>query len=437
MQTATVLGYELTEGQIEIVGAVLDPQVKRLSVCAMTRYGKTRSVAIGLLLVIMRSNELYGKPVKIILASPTKKQTNIIRNYISEHISGTPALIALVDNPGRGDPEHLKKEMSKERITFKNGCQLLTLTAHGKGEQLMGFGGDIIVLDEAGLIHDEVYTSRISRMLGDAPDSKLIELVNPWNKHNFAWRHWQNPEFRTIHIDWRKALREGRTTQTYIDEQQTELSKYEFDVLYESIFTDESEDTLIKWAWIDRAVKEPITLNDVGLRHVWGLDVAEQGKDLTILSKFLTDGYRYKMISIHVVKENETMPIANAVSAIVPKSELINVDSIGVGAGVFSRLRELGHNVYSVRVSMTATSETERYLNQKSQHYWRLRTLLETGMIQLLNNKHLKSQLSNMRYEFTSSGKIRIVDPEGKSPDYADSCMLGVIMQSEVPMVGN
>jgi hypothetical protein len=42
-----------------------------------------------------------------------------------------------------------------------------------------------------------------------------------------------------------------------------------------------------------------------------------------------------------------------------------------------------------------------------------------------------------MRYEFTSAGKIRIVDPEGKSPDYADSLMLTLLDSRKRPKAAN
>ena len=423
---AEIFGYQLTPGQLKIVGAVLDPQVKRLSVCAMTRYGKTRAVAIAVLLYILTNTNK-----RIAFIAPTRDQTAIIRNYCAEHIAENRALADLVDSHSRGDPESLKKEVSKKRITFRNGCEIFTLTAHGAGEepgkQLMGFGADIIILDEACLILDEVYRARISRMLGDSPDSKLVELVNPWHRHNFAYRHWQSQHFKRVHINWRQALSEGRVTETFIQEQKEELSTYEFEVLYESIFPTDSEDTLIRWDWIQHAQTHTITLQG-NIRAIWALDVGEQGPDLTVLTKSLQDGARVKVTEIHIIKTKETMPTANAVDAIVPKNEQLNVDSIGVGAGVYSRLKELGHNVVSVRVSQQPTRQKDRFLNQKAERYWKLRATFEARNIDITEvaKKHpkLTSQLSQMRYEFTSAGKIKIIDPEGKSPDFADSTML-------------
>jgi hypothetical protein len=416
---AEIFGYHLTHGQLKIVGSVLDPDTPRLSVCAMTRYGKTRAVAIACLLYIM-----VHPNTKIAFIAPTRNQTSIIRNYIAEHIADTPQLYNLVDSALTRDQSALKREVSKRRVTFKNGCEIITLTAHGTGEQLMGFGADIIVVDEAALIADEVYTSRISRMLGDNPDSKLVEMVNPWHRNNFAYRHWQSGDFKKIHVDWRQALSEGRTTETFITQQRAELSQYEFEVLYDSVFAEDAEDVLIRWSWIQDATTRQLQLENV--HTVWGLDVAEQGTDLTILTKCETDNIRYRHLETRVIKENTTMGVANHVAGIVPKNEQLNIDSIGIGAGVHSRLAELGYKAVSIRVSNAATRDCERYLNLKAQNYWRLRTLFEQGLISLNKHDKLMRELSLMRYEFTTAGKIKIIDPEQKSPDYSDSLMLCV-----------
>jgi hypothetical protein len=436
IQRVTALGYELSPGQVRIVGSVLDPTVKRLIISCMTRYGKTRVVAIALLLYVLNSSNK-----KILIIAPTLDQTNIIRNYIAEMIADNQTLCNLVDHATHSGPESLKSEMSKKRITFKNGCEIITLTAHGEeggkdpGKQLMGFGGDIICLDEACLILDEVYTSRISRMLGDSPDSKLITIVNPWNMLNFAYKQWQNPNFKRIHINHTQALSEGRVTESFLKEQKDTLSQYEWDVLYESKFSVEGEDTLIRYDWIERATKKQLLFTG-STQKIHGLDVAEQGIDRTILTHAETDSIHYQINSQKWIRQHETMATANEVSVLVPKTEALNIDSIGVGAGVYSRLSELGYNVHSVRVSMAPQNEADRYLNQKSERWWHVRTLFEQDLISIPNDATLISQLSQMRYQFTSAGKIQIVDPDGKSPDYADSLML-TLLNKYVPWVAD
>lgn len=433
-----VLGWDCTVGQLNIIGCVLNPKITRLSVCAMTRYGKTRSVALGVLLSIKQGIDLRDSK-RVLFIAPTKDQTLIIRNYVADRIAANKELTYLVDKPRSSSPESLKSEVSRKRLTFKNGWEMLTLTAHGAGEapgkQLMGFGGDIIVLDEACLILDEVYRKRISRMLGDNPNSKLIELVNPWHRNNFAYRHWIDPNFVTIHIGWQQALLEKRVSKAFLLEQKKELTEYEWLVLYESIFAEDAEDSLFHYSWLQRALKRPAFL---GLsQKLWGLDVAEKGSDLTVLTPAFTDGRKYNIGKQRVFKQRETMDTATAVSSVVPKKDMLSVDSIGVGAGVHSRLRQLKHFALSIRVSENPTMQPERFLNLKAQKYWQLRELFEADMIKILDcpeNRKLIRELSSIRYEFTLKGKIKIIDPS-KSPDFADSLMLTIKSGYRIPKV--
>lgn len=436
--TVTILGDEATYGQQQIVGAVLDPQVKRLIISCMTRYGKTYFVAKALLLLIADTPITYNpRTERILIIAPTSDQTSIIRNYIASNIAKSKTLSNLVDHSKHTGPEHLKSEMSKKRITFKNGWEIITLTAYaGENEadpapNLMGWGGKIIVLDDADLMRRAVYTSRISRMLGDdAENAKLISIVNPWDITNFTHDLSLDPTCKQITINWQQALAEGRTTQTYLDEQKALLSDYEWTVLYESKWSAESEDTLIRYDWILRATKKQITF-DGQTQTVRGLDVAEQGADLTILTEAQTDGNQYDVKLQKRIQAKETIPVAEEVEAQIPKIDIINVDSIGVGAGVYSHLKEQGYNVISVRVgeAPTQTTEAKRFLNLKSQRWWLLRKIFEEDRIHIPKDPILISQLSQMRYEFTSVSKIKIKDPEGKSPDFADSLMLTPIVK--------
>ena len=191
-----------------------------------------------------------------------------------------------------------------------------------------------------------------------------------------------------------------------------------------------AEDTVIWYSWLQRAFTHKQQLAASELQTVWGLDVAEKAQ---IDSTYAGRNRRVPLQNhkIYVLKERETMDTANKVAETVSKSDILNVDSIGVGAGVYSRLKELGYRAVSVRVSQAPTRDSDRYLNQKAQRYWLLRSLFEENMIEIPNNHNLVSELSKMRYEFTSTGKIRIIDPEQKSPDFADSCMLCLLLHDK------
>jgi hypothetical protein len=179
------------------------------------------------------------------------------------------------------------------------------------------------------------------------------------------------------------------------------------------------------WSWIEAAAMRKIQFTKPTY-PIHSLDVAEKGVDLTILTDAITDGENYQVTKQTWIKvpNGDTMLTANRVAQLVPKEDKLNVDSIGVGAGVYSRLKELGYKVVSIRVGESPTLNPERFDNLKAQKWWELRTLFEKKKIGIINELKLMTQLSQMGYELTNKGKIKIVDPEGKSPDYADSLML-------------
>ena len=125
-------------------------------------------------------------------------------------------------------------------------------------------------------------------------------------------------------------------------------------------------------------------------------------------------------------------------------ADMINIDTIGVGVGVVSRVREqVGHLTQinachygegvgsSGKATKAYPSETlaerdpesnkKRFSNRKAEQFFRLRDLFEEGLISIPQHQVLFTELMIMKWELTSSGKIRILDPESKSPDYADA----------------
>ena len=417
---------ELTLKQEQIVRAVAFSKRNVVISCA-TRYGKSFCVSMGILLYI-----LFNKDKRVLLVSPKYDQTMIIRNYIAQFLMPMlekTEVNGILELTATG-LEKIKREISRRRITFTNGCELMTLSAEGDASRLMGFGGDLIILDEDCKIPYETYRSYIGRMTMDYPDSRMIEIGNPWDRLNQMYAHWINPDYDTIHINYKDGIREGRYTEDKIEEQKQELTPYEFTVLWDAEFPDEAEDSLLKYAWVKNALGKDLQLSKDKTR-VAGLDVAEAGIDHTVLITGFREGNKYEVCSVAKWDKADTMATAGKVSGVIDNNTKIKVDAIGVGKGVADRLKELGKKTIQVKVGMSATRERDRFLNQKSQFYFGLRELFEDGRISIPENTKLIGELMQMRYELTSSGKIKIIDPD-KSPDYADALMLMCCQASTV-----
>lgn len=116
-----------------------------------------------------------------------------------------------------------------------------------------------------------------------------------------------------------------------------------------------------------------------------------------------------------------------------PVSIRVNIDAIGVGAGVADRLKEqeeeLEVDVFPVNVGWAST-EPKKFFNLRSELFWEVREQILKNNLKLPNCKHLPFQLSNIKWEITSAGKTKVESKEktklriGRSPDHADALIL-------------
>ena len=413
--------FELTKGQIDIVRTIAFTEHRRISINAYTRYGKTRCVAFGVCLYIMSQENK-----KIAIIAPQKDQTEILRNYIAECIIACPKLNAITELAMTRDVQSLRREASKTRQTFSNGCEYRVFTAYGEAKGLMGFGADLIVKDEAALIGNDA-NIKITRMLGDDPENSImVELSNPWDPTTLACEHFRNPSWKSIHIGWQQGVKEGRTTNKFIEEMREELrhDPIAFTVLYESNYPEESEDALFKYMWIRRAIENKMMLT--GAEVVYGLDVAEMGRDITVLTKVLTQNGLYIVDNPQVIPKGDTENTADEVAQRINRSDSIKVDAVGVGKGVYDKLVKRSYNVKEIKGGRTPTENEHAFQNQNAQFYWKLRVIFEEGRIVLPNHPQLILELLSLKFERTTGQKIKIIKPKDKSPDYADSLMYAI-----------
>ena len=408
----------LTPTQQDIVRIIAFSEHRRVAINCYTRYGKTQCVALGVCIYV-----LLNPKKKVALIGPKEAQANIIRNYIAELMTSSKILSDLVDFEKSGGVERLKREVSRKRITFKNGCELRTLSAEGEANRLMGFGADLVIRDEAALISEEA-SSRIARMLGDSSDSSvLVDLSNPWNMNNKYYDHWVNPNYHTIHVPWQVGVEEGRITEDFVDEMREELTTMQFTVLYDSEFPQEAEDQLISYAKIKEAINK---FSDFKRKDdvILSCDPADKGADWTCIMM----GWRYKthylVREIFSESKSENTKIAGRLLSMREKhlATVINIDPIGVGTGVLSMVNEGAPRSCKVNACHYGkkSSKPTLFANMKAEKMWRLKKLFDEGLISIPDDPTLIKELISMRWEHTSSGKVKIIDPS-KSPNHVDA----------------
>ena len=163
---------------------------------------------------------------------------------------------------------------------------------------------------------------------------------------------------------------------------------------------------------------------------VIGMDVARYGRNRTVIVVRRGDVVE----SVRALSGIDTMAGAGQVIAALREygPAQVNVDEVGVGAGVVDRLREQG---YTVR-GMVGSRKPERDLtcaNRRAEGYLMLKRRFGERRIRIPRDVELIKELAGLRYEYNSQGRMQI---EGKrkmrrrgiaSPDKADALMLAFL----------
>lgn len=197
-----------------------------------------------------------------------------------------------------------------------------------------------------------------------------------------------------------------------------------------------SEDTLIPYEWIQLANerwKEGTRSNEPARI---GIDVAGMGRDSSTLC--VRRGNRVDEIKQHLShgQADHMHVVGMAVPYLKNRSNLAFVDTIGEGAGVYSRMDELGYtNAFSCKFSEGAhrlTDETGQYTfsNMKAYLFWAVRDWLNPKNkhnAQLPPDDKLAEELTNIKWKFQSNGSIileskdELIKRIKRSPDKADA----------------
>jgi hypothetical protein len=286
----------------------------------------------------------------------------------------------------------------------------------------------LVILDEACGIPtwlwnavETIATNQFARVLAignpDNPDSHFKECFKPgsgWARHKIAAKDTPAWTGETVHggllndlisKDWvaRAARDWGVASPIYRSKVDAE-------------FSETTEDTLIPPSLI--MFGQAIDLSYRAIDHAgqFGLDVARGGMNETVM--YRNRGGYVRLEFAHEARS--TMVTAGRAKVAMDESfgrAPCHVDVIGVGGGVYSNEKAL---------------DEKRFTDRRSELFWAIRAGLEKGEVDLPpdgEDDKLIAQLGAMKFEYTSSGKIKVESKEDMaerglpSPDRADAMM--------------
>jgi hypothetical protein len=257
-----------------------------------------------------------------------------------------------------------------------------------------------------------------------------------------------------VDVFYFKWHQDPRKTPEWYDEQKRKLDPVIFAQEIEGDFFASTDMICIPRKYIEAAIN--FKLAKTG-KKIAGLDVADEGGD----KNALVIRHGYVVESITAWEHGDTTMTARraSVSASASSVDIINYDSVGVGAGVkgeFNSLKKNGQLKIAVngvntgqpptnrRYENTDKLNSEMFLNLKAELWWKSRRRFEKTyekvngikdwpddeLISIPDDKELITELCQLKYDFEDDGRIRIESKKQmasrgiKSPNKADAFML-------------
>jgi|TARA_Y100001968_G_scaffold332777_1_gene392212 phage terminase large subunit len=298
----------------------------------------------------------------------------------------------------------------------------------------------LLICDEASGVPESVYEAAGGSM--SALHASMVLAGNPVRSSGYFYDtfHKLSDRWTNFHVSCEKT---ARVSNEYIEECRLrygeESNTYRVRVLGD--FPKGDDDTVISMELTDGAINRDVIPTQYS-SIVWGVDVARFGTDASALCRRKGNAVTEP---VRLWRGLDTMQLTGAIKAeydtATEKPEEIFVDAIGLGAGVADRLRELGLPAYAINVS-ESPAMGDTYLNLRAELWYKAKAWLEGRDVRLPRDDRLKSELTTLRYNYTSSGKVKIESKADlkkrgvASPDAADAFVLTFASDAGTAMGG-
>lgn len=399
------------------------------------------------------------KNTKVAMTAPTGRQVyNIMIPEVARLVRKAPFL------PGRLMSDGIRTNCQEWFLTgFK--------ASNDDTEAWSGFhaANTMFVVTEASGISETVYNAIEGNLQGN---SRLLIVFNPNVTTGYAAQAMKSERFakftlnslNAINVKEKREVIPGQVNYEWVKDKvenwcgkirEEEFNEGEGDFHWEGglyrpndlfrvkvlgMFPKASTDCLIPYEWVELAFKRYKDLEEQGFVPKapcrLGVDVAGMGRDDSVLCERY-ENYVPPMDVSQSAGVADHMHIAGkAVQRLQNRTAKAFIDTIGEGAGVYSRLLEQGYrNVYSCKFSENANrlhdiTGVYTFANMRAYCYWAIRDWLnpKNGFEPAIApDDKLMGELTEIKWKFQSSGSI-IIEPKEeiikrlkRSPDRSDA----------------
>lgn len=436
-----VFGVDPYPDQIELLEAYARRD-KRIAKRSGHGPGKTASLAWCIL-----HHSLFYFRQKTVCTAPTQKQ--LFDALYAETVKWYNML------PEAWQILEIKSESLEHKGAPKECFASFRTSSRENPEALAGVHEEyvLLIVDEASAVANAIFESASGSMSGH--NAITILTGNPTRRTGLFYDIFNKPSVMAL---WTR-LHVSSVGHPNVDQEYVQLVKaqygensntYRVRILGEFPLID--DDTVIPFELLDLALHRDVKPQVV--KPIWGIDVARKGRDASAMCKRQGN---VLMEPVRIWRGKDTMETAGIIKAewdrTIPslRPSEINVDIIGIGAGVADRLRQLGLPARGINVSESAAMD-DRFVRLRSELWWKGREWFEkrdsalwgTGWEWIpaenrwaespgveWKDDFLASELALPTFDYSDSGKI-VVEPKKKtmartdseSPNRADAFLL-------------
>jgi len=306
----------------------------------------------------------------------------------------------------------------------------------------------LIILDEAGGIPkwlfdaaDSLATNESARVLaiGNPDDphshfvSKVMQPASGWNRITIDGYETPNFTGEAVPDDLRDLL----LSEMWVEERKQRWGENS------PLFTSKVRGRAPEIS--DTTVFAPSLLRAAQLNELPGTAPGQYGCDIARMGEDQTAVYRNRggvIREVAVVGKQDTMATTGLIAKLLRlRSDVpAQIDAVGVGAGVFDRLREQGLPAFEFNAGSRPV-DTDRFINRRAEVFWSLRERMEDEEVDLApegEDDDLIAELGSLRYFLDSRGRIGIESKEEMrkrglpSPDRADAAAMSTVTAGSV-----
>lgn len=416
-----VLGVEPDEWQIEASGILVDR--RKLSIRSGHGVGKSAFMSW----CILWFTSCYF-PCKVPATAPTGHQLDDVlwaelamwHRKMKERV------------PALGNEFEWSAGAYKMRSNPSESFAVPRTSRPEKPEALQGFHSEniLFVIDEASGVSDNVF--EVAEGALSTEGAFAVMAANPTRQSGYFYdsHHKMRAYWGLMHVNGENCK---RVSKQYVESMAKKYGKESsiYKVRVRGDFA-AAIDGVIPLELCEAAKMRDVAIFDKS-PIVWGLDVARFGDDSTALAKRKGNHQLEKCREWYGKDTMQTVGLIKHewdTTAADRRPASINVDVIGIGAGVVDRLKEIGLPVYGVNVAESAAAniaDDAQYSRLRDELWFKSRAWLAAMDCRLLEDEDLIGELTTPKYSILSNGSIKVEgkqemkDRGVKSPNLADA----------------